>query len=61
MPTESFLPLQPLQSQPIIAQQFDQDILGDISTGWRNFVESGQVWALIIGVVAGYFLRSLTR
>ncbi len=47
-------------TQPVIAQ-FDQDVLGDISTGWASFVESGQVWALIIGIVIGYFLRSLTR
>lgn len=46
--------------QVILAQQFQQDILGDLSKGWANFIESGQVWALIIGVVIGYIIRAFT-
>ena len=45
---------------PIIAQQFEDNLFertGDILNG---FVESGQVWALLIGVVLGYALRGLT-
>jgi|688.fasta_scaffold34151_2 hypothetical protein len=49
-----------LAPSPIIAQQFDQDILGDLSDAWNNFVDSGQVWALIIGIVLGYMIRNLT-
>ena len=49
-----------LTPSPIIAQQFDQDILGDISDAWTNFIDSGQVWALIIGIVLGYMIRNLT-
>jgi hypothetical protein len=49
-----------LSPSPIIAQQFDQDILGDISDAWTNFIDSGQVWALIIGIVLGYMIRNLT-
>lgn len=49
-----------LTPSPIIAQQFDQDILGDISDAWNNFIDSGQVWALIIGIVLGYMIRNLT-
>lgn len=45
---------------PVIAQQFDQDVLADLNTMVTNFIESGQVWALIIGFVLGYALRSLT-
>lgn len=48
-------------TQPVIAQTFDQSVLEDIGSGWSSFVESGQVWALIIGIVIGYFLRSLTK
>jgi hypothetical protein len=44
----------------VLAQQFDQDILGDMGKLWSTFIESGQVWALLIGVVVGYFIRSLT-
>ncbi|WP_228052172.1 hypothetical protein [Nodosilinea sp. LEGE 07298] len=45
---------------PVLAQQFDQDILGDMVSVWNNFVESGQLWALLFGIVLGYFIRNLT-
>ena len=44
-----------------IAQAFDQDVLGDIKDGFTNFVETGQVWALVIGLVLGYLIRGITR
>jgi hypothetical protein len=44
----------------VLAQQFDQDILGDMGKLWNTFIESGQVWALLIGIAVGYFIRSLT-
>lgn len=44
----------------VLAQQFDQDILGDMGNLWNIFIESGQVWALIIGIVIGYLVRGLT-
>lgn len=44
----------------VLAQQFDQDILGDMGKLWNTFIESGQVWALLIGIGVGYFIRSLT-
>ncbi len=43
------------------AQNFDQDILGDIVKGWNAFVSSGQIWALLIGIVLGYLFRSITK
>ncbi|MGK7910577.1 MAG: hypothetical protein AB4050_03705 [Synechococcus sp.] len=45
----------------IVAQGFEQDVLGDIQNGFTNFVETGQVWALLIGLVLGYVIRGLTR
>jgi hypothetical protein len=45
---------------PVLAQQFDQDILGDIVNIWNNFVDSGQIWALLFGIVLGYMIRNLT-
>lgn len=36
------------------------DVLGQMQQGWNNFVESGQVWALVIGVVVGYMFRFFT-
>lgn len=53
------LAIQPTSSM-VLAQQFDQDILGDIVNAWNNFIQSGQVWALIIGIVLGYLIRNLT-
>jgi hypothetical protein len=47
-------------SAVVIAQQFDQDILGDIVNAWNTFIQSGQVWALIIGLVIGYLIRGIT-
>ncbi len=44
----------------ILAQQFNQDILGDMQGAFGAFVESGQLWALLIGVVIGYIFKSLT-
>ncbi len=36
------------------------DILADIQQAWNHFVQTGQLWALIIGVVVGYIFRSIT-
>ncbi len=43
-----------------LAEQFNQDILGDIQKAFNHFVQSGQVWALLIGIVLGYMFRALT-
>lgn len=46
----------------VIAQQQiqDIDILADVQAAFDSFVSSGQVWALLIGLVLGYLVRSLT-
>ena len=44
----------------VVAQYFDQDILGDMNGAFGNFVESGQIWAMLIGFVIGYIFKSLT-
>jgi hypothetical protein len=42
----------------VLAQQVsDPDIMGNIKNAWDNFVETGQIWALIIGMVLGYLFR----
>jgi hypothetical protein len=43
-----------------IAAAYNADILGDIQQAWNHFVQTGQLWALIIGVVVGYIFRSIT-
>ncbi|WP_414549794.1 hypothetical protein [Anabaena sp. CCY 0017] len=38
----------------------DPDVVGQMQQAWNNFVLTGQVWALLIGLVIGYILRGLT-
>ncbi|BAY85571.1 hypothetical protein NIES267_50710 [Calothrix parasitica NIES-267] len=38
----------------------DPDLLGQLQKAWNNFVETGQIWALLIGLVVGYVIRNLT-
>ncbi|GAB4242384.1 MAG: hypothetical protein Kow00121_68210 [Elainellaceae cyanobacterium] len=40
--------------------QFDTDVFRPVREFFDNFVESGQVWALLIGLIIGYLVRSLT-
>ena len=45
----------------VIAQNVtDPDILGQMQKAFTHFVQSGQVWALLIGLVIGYFIRNIT-
>ena len=45
---------------PILAQIIeDPDILGQIQDAWFNFIDSGQVWALLIGMFLGYTFKGL--
>lgn len=53
------VPAKPV-SATVLAQNFDQDIIGDLGSALNTFVESGQIWALIIGFVLGYLLRGVT-
>lgn len=40
------------------AEMQEIDIIGDFNKSWNNFVESGQIWAMLIGVFLGYTFRS---
>lgn len=45
----------------VVAQTIkDPDLLGDVQVAFNHFVQTGQVWALLIGLVIGYLLRSMT-
>ncbi len=45
----------------VLAQTIkDPDILGSWQKSFDHFVQSGQVWALLIGIAIGYLFRSLT-
>ena len=39
----------------------DPDIIGQMTDAWKNFVESGQIWAMLIGIFFGYIFASFTR
>lgn len=43
----------------ILAQKVDVDLWRDVQTAWYNFVQSGQIWALILGFIIGYFIRGM--
>ena len=36
------------------------DLGANVQKSFNNFVKSGQVWALLIGIILGYIFRSLT-
>lgn len=50
--------------QELLAQNVGEieqvDVLGDMQAWWNNFVDSGQIWALGIGVVLGYVFKGFT-
>ena len=50
-----------LPASSLLAQQIeDPDILGQIEDAWFNFIDSGQVWALLIGMFFGYTFKGFT-
>lgn len=45
----------------VLAQQVDDpNVLGQMGNAWNNFVKTGQIWAMLIGLVIGYFFRGMT-
>jgi hypothetical protein len=57
--------LQSLPHSPLVLQEIgyvrDPNVLGQIQDGWANFVESGQIYAMIGGFVLGYMFSGLRR
>ncbi len=39
---------------------YSQDLAGSFQKGWNNFVKTGQVWAMLFGIVLGYMIRQFT-
>jgi hypothetical protein len=39
----------------------DANILGQIQQAFDNFIKSGQVWAMLIGLTIGYLLKGITN
>ena len=49
------------KTELVLAQTIeDPDVLGQMEDAFNNFVETGQVWALLIGLVLGYMFKSFT-
>lgn len=45
----------------LLAQQVsDPDLFGQVQRAWSHFVQSGQIWALFMGVIIGYFIRGMS-
>lgn len=40
--------------------QFSQDLAGDFQRGWNHFVKTGQVWAMLFGIILGYMIKQFT-
>ncbi|MGK7933606.1 MAG: hypothetical protein AB4041_19540 [Microcystaceae cyanobacterium] len=52
---------QSLEIGTILGQKIeDPQVLEKMQASWRKFIETGQVWALIIGFIIGYIFRSFT-
>lgn len=48
-------------SLTMLAQNInDPDVIGQMQRAWNNFVTTGQIWALLIGIVIGYIFKNLT-
>lgn len=46
---------------PVLAQNVtDPDVLGQIQRWFNNLIKSGQLWALLIGLILGYIIRGIT-
>ncbi|WP_056041137.1 hypothetical protein [Lyngbya aestuarii] len=43
----------------VIAQQSDVDLVANVQKVWNNLLQTGQLWALLIGVGVGWWIRSV--
>jgi hypothetical protein len=50
----------PVYSTMIAQTVRDANLIGQIQTAFNHFIQTGQVWALLIGLVIGYMIRNLT-
>jgi hypothetical protein len=45
---------------PVLGQYIEDNLFSNFGGAFENFIESGQVWALLIGAILGYLVRGLT-
>lgn len=54
---QSMLPI----NLSVVAQTIkDPDLMGNVQKTFNHFIQSGQLWALLIGLIIGYMIRGLT-
>lgn len=58
LPSSSSVPLS-IQAHIVVAQKFEDTLGDDFAKTWNNFIDSGQVWALIIGLGIGWLFGKL--
>lgn len=52
---------QQMQSiDPALLAQFQNRVFSSFNAAIDNFIQSGQVWAFVVGLVLGYLVRSFT-
>ncbi len=44
----------------VLAQNTDADLVAQAQQAWKTFIETGQVWAFLIGLIIGYAFRTFT-
>ncbi len=60
----SLLPIASQSSEQIIVvstQVKSTELFDNVHSSFNHFLQSGQAWALLIGLFLGYFIRGLTR
>jgi hypothetical protein len=45
---------------PDLLAQFNQNVFSRFNVALDNFIKTGQVWALLIGLIVGYLVRGFT-
>ncbi len=50
----------PIHSTLIAQEINDPNVVGQMQHNFEHFVQTGQIWALLIGLVIGWMLRNLT-
>ncbi|MEH2048437.1 hypothetical protein [Nostoc sp.] len=58
--TSQFLWHLPVNLTPLAQTITDPNVMGQMQKAWSHFIQTGQVWALLIGLFIGYVIRNLT-
>jgi hypothetical protein len=44
----------------LFAQLFNENVFARFNTAMDNFIASGQIWAMLAGLILGYLIRGFT-